>query len=208
MITKNAKLKLAEQHLCQADKIMHGMIKKNSPLSIKKTAPSYFHALIQTIINQQLSVKAAATIEKRVLKNQGGRIFNADRINNLKTEPLSQCGLSNNKIRYVKTLAKAVVKKELNFRKLISQDDESIRNHLIAYPGIGQWSADIFLMNGLGREDIFPVGDLIIRKSIQHHYSIPSDAHYDEYFIIAEKWRPYRTIACYYLWKAFHQKQS
>jgi len=183
------------------------MIKNTEPLSLKKATPSYFHALIQTIINQQLSVKAAETIEKRVLKKQGGRVFNAEKLNNLDEEPLRQCGLSRNKIRYVKTLAEAVVKKELNFRTLVTQDDETIRNHLISYPGIGQWSADIFLMSGLGREDVFPVGDLIIRKSIQHHYSIPDDSHYDEYIAIAENWRPYRTIASYYLWKAFHQRK-
>jgi len=123
-------------------------------------------------------------------------------------ESLRECGLSQNKIRYVKTLANAVIDKELNLRKLVNLDDDSIRERLITYPGIGQWSADIFLMTGLGRGDVFPVGDLIIRKSIQHHYLLSSDAHHDEYLAIAENWRPYRTVASYYLWKAFHQKNN
>jgi len=123
--------------------------------SLRRKAPSYFHALISTIINQQLSVKAAATIEKRVLSKQSGRVFNADKLNHLSQTSLKQCGLSQNKIRYVKTLAKAVVDKKLNFRKLVLQDDETIREQLISYPGIGQWSADIFLMSGLGRGDVF-----------------------------------------------------
>ena len=204
---EKSKLKLAQLHLSQSDKIMQRMISCTTLAPFKKNSHSYFHALIRTIINQQLSVKAAATIEKRVLAKQGGRVFNADRLYKLGEKPLRQCGLSQNKIRYVKTLAEAVVNKELNFRKLVSQDDESIRKHLTNYPGIGQWSADIFLMSGLGREDVFPVGDLIIRKSIQHHYSIPDDSHYDDYVAIAENWRPYRSIASYYLWKACHLKQ-
>ncbi len=205
---EDSRLKLAELHLCRSDVIMRRMISTTEPVSFKKTTPSYFHTLVHTIINQQLSVKAAETIVKRVLEKQGGRVFNAEKLYNLEEEPLRECGLSRNKIRYIKTLAEAVVTKKLNFKKLITQDDESIRNHLISYPGIGQWSADIFIMNGLGREDVFPIGDLIIRKSIQHHYSIPADSHYDEYIAIAENWRPYRTIASYYLWKAFHQKNK
>lgn len=201
-------LKQAKLHLSQSDKVMQQMIKQTDPLALRETAPSYFHALIQTIINQQLSVKAAATIVKRVLNKQNGRVFNADRLNSLSNESLRECGLSQNKIRYVKTLAKAVIDKELNLRKLVNLDDDSVREQLITYLGIGQWSADIFLMTGLGRDDVFPVGDLIIRKSIQHHYSISSDVHYDEYLAIAESWRPYRTIASYYLWKAFHQRNN
>lgn len=203
-----ATLKLANLHLSQSDEIMQQMIKQTSPLAIRKTTPSYFHALIQTIINQQLSVKAAATIVKRVLNKQTGSVFNANKLNSLSNETLRECGLSQNKIRYVKTLAKAVIDKELNFRRLVKLDDDSIRDQLITYPGIGQWSADIFLMTGLSRDDVFPIGDLIIRKSIQYHYSLSSDAHHDEYLAIAESWQPYRTVASYYLWKAFHQKYN
>jgi len=119
-----ATLKLANLHLLQSDKIMQQMIKQTSPLALRKTAPSYFHALIHTIINQQLSVKAAATIVKRVLNKQNGSVFNADKLNSLSIESLRECGLSQNKIRYVKTLAKAVIDKELNLRKLVNLDDE------------------------------------------------------------------------------------
>ena len=202
---KNFKLKQAKSYLGQSDKIMQRMIKETASVTFKENNHSYFHALVSTIINQQLSVKAAATIEKRVLEKQGGRGFTANKLHGLDSEPLRQCGLSRNKIRYIKTLAEAVVNKKLNFRKLALLDNESIRNHLISYPGIGQWSADIFLMTGLGREDIFPVGDLIIRKSMQHFYALPSDSHYDKYIAIAENWRPYRTVASFYLWKSFHQ---
>lgn len=122
-----ATLKLTNIHLSQSDKIMQQMIKQTSTLALRKTAPSYFHALIQTIINQQLSIKAAATIFKRVLNKQNGRIFNADKLISLSIESLRECGLSQNKIRYVKTLSKAVIDNELNFRRLVKLDDDSIR---------------------------------------------------------------------------------
>ncbi len=199
-------LKRAELHLGQADKVMHNIIKSSGPLLLNKTRPAYFHALVHAIINQQLSVKAAASIMKRVLEMQGGRVFSADKINKLSDASLRRCGLSVNKIHYIKTLAKAVLHKELNFRILVRQDDESIRKQLIGYPGIGPWSADIFMMRGMGRTDILPIGDLIIRKSMQYHYSLPDNAPYEDYFAIAERWQPYRTIASYYLWKAFQQR--
>jgi len=205
---KNTILKQTLLHLSQSDKVMQGIIKNTEPVCVTNSKTTYFHALVCTIINQQLSVKAAATIERRVLEKQGGRAFNAGKLFNLDEQSLRACGLSYNKIRYIKTLAEAVANKELNFRKLVSQDDEMIRNTLTGYPGIGQWSADIFLMSGMGREDIFPVGDLIIRKSIQHHYSIADNSHYEDYIAIAANWRPYRTIASYYLWKSFHQVQA
>jgi len=203
---KNSNLKQAIAHLRRSDKVMQSVITNTELVINNKPKPSCFHALVCTIINQQLSVKAAATIEKRVLHMQGGRAFNPIKLNTMKDNALRGCGLSSNKTRYIKTIAEAVVSKKLNFRKLIHLDDESIRNTLISYPGIGDWSADIFLMNGLGREDIFPVGDLIIRKSIQHHYKITPDSNYDEYISIAENWRPYRSVASFYLWKSFHQK--
>ena len=89
-----ATLKLANLHLSQSDKIMQQMIKQTSPLALRKTPPSYFHALIQTIINQQLSVKAAATIVKRVLNKQTGRGFSADKLYNLSNESLREIRLS------------------------------------------------------------------------------------------------------------------
>lgn len=199
---------MAESHLCQSDKIMQRIIKNIGTIPSNKTTKPHFHTLVVIIINQQLSVKAADTIVKRVLEKLGSRYFNAEKLYKLNEKSLSQCGLSRNKIRYIKTLAEAVVTNSLNFRKLVVHDDESIRKQLIDYPGIGAWSVDIFLMSGLQREDIFPIGDLIIRRSIQHHYSLHSDAHYDDYFSIAENWRPYRSMASYYLWRAFHQRKQ
>ena len=180
---------------------MADIIKQSDPIALSTNTSPHYHCLVRAIINQQLSVKAGRTIEKRALLKNGGRYFNAEKILKLKNSILRECGLSHNKIRYVHTLAKAIVDGELNFRKLTKQNDETIRSTLMEYPGIGQWSADMFLITSLHRQDIFPVGDLVLRKSMQRHYQIPDTAKYDNYHAIANTWQPYRTIASFYLWK-------
>ncbi|VAW52516.1 DNA-3-methyladenine glycosylase II [hydrothermal vent metagenome] len=197
-------LDAATHHLQKTDKIMGEIINQCGPIFRNKTRPPYYHALVSAIISQQLSLKAAQTIEKRLLDIQGGRYFTADKILNLKTTLISRCGISKNKVRYITTLARAVSNGDLNFRALSRKDDDAVRKELVDYPGIGPWSADIFLITSLGRMDVFPVGDLIIRKSMQKNYQLADDVAHSRYISIAEIWRPYRTVACFYLWKSFH----
>lgn len=194
----------ASRHLRKTDPVMSQLIKHNGqPVFTRKRLPHY-HSLVRAIINQQLSVKAGHTIEKRLLERQGGRFFKAEAILTLEPAVIRSCGLSNNKVRYIHTLAQAVACGELNFRKLAKRDDDSVRDALILYPGIGQWSADMFLITSLRRPDVFPVGDLVLRKSMQHHYQLADGFPHADYVSIAENWRPYRTIASYYLWNASH----
>jgi DNA-3-methyladenine glycosylase II len=104
-------------------------------------------------------------------------------------------------VRYICTLAQAITDGELNFRKLSCKTDDDVRDALIQYPGIGQWSVDMFLMFSLQRADIFPVGDLAIRRSMQQYYQLAEKTSHDIYISIADAWRPYRSIASFYLWK-------
>ncbi len=197
-------LDTATKHLSRIDKVMAKIIKQCSPITPSTTKPPHYHALVSAIINQQLSVKAGRTIEKRLLTKHGGRFFNAEKILTLKTTTIRECGLSKNKIHYIRTLAQAITEGELNFRKFSQKSDDDIRNELIKYPGIGSWSVDIFLISSLRRADVFPIGDLVIRKTMQQHYQLTDDTQYDKYITIAEAWRPYRTVASFYLWKASH----
>jgi DNA-3-methyladenine glycosylase II len=114
---------------------------------------------------------------------------------------MRECGLSNNKVRYISILAQAIKDDKLNFRKLSRKNNNDVRDELIQYPGIGQWSVDMFLMFSLQRADVFPIGDLVIRRSMQKYYQLSDDAKHDKYISIAESWRPYRSIASFYLWK-------
>jgi len=194
-------LDTAHRHLRKTDKVMAKIIKQCGPIAAEKSRPPHYHALVSAIINQQLSVKAGRTIEKRLLDKNGGRFFRAENILQLKTAAIRECGLSNNKVRYICTLAQAITDGELNFRKLSRKTDNDIRDELIQYPGIGQWSVDMFLMFSLQRADVFPVGDLAIRRSMQQYYALDDEVKHDRYIAIAEAWRPYRSIASFYLWK-------
>ncbi len=194
-------LKVAHYHLRKTDKVMSDIIKQCGPIAPVKSKPPHYHALVSAIINQQLSVKAGRTIEKRLLDKHGGRFFRVENILELKTTAIRECGLSNNKVRYICTLAQAVTDGELNFRKLSHKNDDDVRDELIQYPGIGQWSVDMFLMFSLQRADVFPIGDLVIRRSMQQYYQLAGETKHSRYISIAEAWRPYRSIASFYLWK-------
>lgn len=194
-------LDAAHHHFRKNDEVMANIIKQCGPITLNRSKPTHYHALVSAIINQQLSFKAGRTIEKRLLKKHGGRFFNAEKILQLNTDDMRECGLSSNKVRYICTLAQAIVAGELNFRKLVRKTDNEVRDELIQYPGIGQWSVDMFLMFSLQRTDVLPIGDLVIRRSIQRHYRLADDAKHDKYIAIAEAWRPYRSIASFYLWK-------
>jgi DNA-3-methyladenine glycosylase II len=196
----------AKRHLRRNDPIMAQLIKSHAPFSFEKNnskkKPSHYHSLVRTIINQQLSVKAASTILGRLLLKQGGNAFSAKKLQTLSDDQIRECGLSKNKTRYIRAITQAVNDKKLNFRKFVNQDDETVTTSLVAYPGIGQWSAEMFLIFSLDRLDVLPLGDLIIRKSMQRHYQLDENCDYDEYRNIARAWQPYRTIASRYLWAA------
>lgn len=194
----------ANRHLKKNDTVMAELIKNYQPFSFDDTKtitkPNHFHILVRTIISQQLSIKAAETIQNRLLKAQGGRVFNVKKLAILSDKQVRECGISKNKIRYIRTIILAVVAKELNFKKLEKLDDAAISECLVKYPGIGPWSAEIILMAAFQRLDVLPIGDLIIRKSMQYHYDLTNNSSYDEYYEIAKAWQPYRTIASRYLW--------
>ena len=196
-----ALLDAAHLHFQKTDKVMSNIIKHCGPVILSKSKPPHYHALVSAIINQQLSVKAGRTIERRLLDKNRGRFFRAESILELETMVIRECGISTNKVHYICTLAQAIKDGELNFRSLSRKNDEGVRDELIQYPGIGQWSVDMFLMFSLRRADIFAIGDLAIRRSIRQCYQLADDAKHDEYISIADVWRPYRSIACFYLWK-------
>lgn len=194
-------LNQAHRHFRKTDKVMANIIEQCGPITIGNSKTPHYHALVSAIINQQLSVKAGRTIENRLLDKQGGRFFRAKKLLELNPTVIRECGLSKNKVRYICTLAQAITDGELDFRKLARKKNNDVRDELIQYPGIGQWSVDMFLIFSLQRADVFPVGDLAIRRSIQQQYQLNNSANHDEYFAIAEAWQPYRSIASLYLWK-------
>lgn len=163
-----------------------------------------YESLIEAIITQQLSGKAAESISKKFRKLFGRFPKPADVLMMSDTD-LRSAGLSAMKIKYIKDLSKKIESKELKLRSLKNMTDEEVILQLTKVKGIGRWTAEMFLIFSLGRLDILPVGDLGLKKGIQRLYSMADLPEKDEIEELAEKWRPYRTVATWYIWKSLNQ---
>ncbi len=191
----------AEIHLRQCDPLFEKGITAYGICSLLHNSSSHFHILIKTIIDQQLSVKVAERIAENLLKAQAGSEFMPVSLLELPEESYRNCGLSRNKIRYIRFLAQAVVDSSLRLEALEKHNEGEIIKQLMVYPGIGLWTAEIFLMFALKRLDILPLGDLAIRNAIKQHYAVEASDAIEVYYQATQHWRPYRSIACWYLWK-------
>jgi len=199
-----AQIKKAEQHLRNADPVMAQLISTHGPCTLFSgdalVHKSKFHALTWAIINQQLSVASARSIENKLLQLHHKKEFSVTTISKLKDEQLAACGLSRQKIRYLRALCDAIKHRELDLEALAQANESNVTKTLGALPGIGPWTIDMFMMFSLGHLDILPLGDLALRKSFNRHYTITSPDHYEEYQQLAQTWCPYRTVASWYLW--------
>jgi DNA-3-methyladenine glycosylase II len=206
-----ATLRAAEAHLSRRDKKLAALIERYGPCTLGRRRRDPFHVLCSSIIGQQLSVKAADTIQARVATAvlAGARFMPAHFID-AEFELLRACGLSNAKSRWLIAIAQAVHRGEFSFAKLRRMDDETAIETLDALPGIGRWTAEMFLMFALDRLDIFSLGDLGLRRGLNqlHGRKIFSDDSVkfeklddDATLKIAARWAPYRSIASWYLWR-------
>ena len=163
-----------------------------------------YRSLIDAIITQQLSGAAADSISKKFQSLYQRYPRPADVINTSDSK-LRSSGLSKMKVSYIKDLSERIQSKEIMLRSLRDKSDEEAISHLMQVRGIGRWTAEMFLIFSLGRLDVLPVGDLGLRKGIQRLYSLPELPAKEEIEQIAEKWRPYRTVATWYIWKSLNQ---
>ena len=164
----------------------------------------HYGALVRAIVGQQLSVLAARAIYGRLLERFGGRPPTPQEVLDDDPEQLRSVGLSHAKVKYLRSLAEHVLSGELELDRLGKLSDEQVMSELTAVKGIGEWSAEIFLMFHLGRPDVVAAGDLGIRRAIERAYGLPELPDVAQVRAIAEPWRPYRTLACRYLWHSLH----
>lgn len=174
-----------------------------------------FEDLVESIINQQLSGKAATTIFKRFKalfsRKTGSRfagndkdIFpTAEQILRKKNTSIRKAGISFSKIKYIKGVAKAFKNGELEVDKFIKMSDEEIISELTRLKGVGRWTAEMILIFTLKRPDVFSVGDGGLRRAIKNLYNLERDR---EILALSEKWKPNRSWACWYLWKSLENK--
>lgn len=163
---------------------------------------THFESLVESVISQQLAVKAADTIFGRVKKAAGGRILPA-RLAALSESELREAGLSGAKFKTIQGLAQAALSKDIDFKNLHEiESDEDIFNQLTALWGIGPWTVDMFMMFQLGRLDIWPTGDLGVRRGWEKIYALPEEITPAALEVKGEKFRPYRSVVAWYCWRA------
>jgi DNA-3-methyladenine glycosylase II len=196
------KIRAAERHLARVDPVLARLIEEHGPCTLVRDARPHFHTLVWAVINQQLSVRAAKSIEARLLQRLGTEHFLPQHLHGLRECELRSCGLSAAKVRCIREISSRVSCGRLDLEQLEKLGDQQAAQRLVELPGIGQWTADMLLMFALGRLDVLPIGDLALRRSIKLHHGLPDDARDTAYLQIAQPWRPYRTVASWYYWAA------
>lgn len=161
-----------------------------------------YGALLRAIVGQQLSTKAARTIFGRVLDLFGGRTPSPEQLLEASEEELRACGLSGRKVEYVRDLATHVLDGELELDRLGDLADEEVIAEIVAVRGLGQWTAEMFLIFHLERPDVLSGGDLGIRKAVQIEYGLEEMPPPARVLEIGEAWRPHRSLASLYLWES------
>jgi len=159
--------------------------------------------LASSIVSQQLSAKAAKTIKGRVLKLTGSKSsLKAKNILNVDVQQLREAGLSSAKASYILSLAENITSGKLDLDNLENKDENDICEILISQKGIGNWTAEMFMIFALGKTDVLSTGDAGLIRAAQLVYELKEKPKPEEFTKIAEKWRPYRSIASWYLWRA------
>lgn len=196
-------LNLAEaiSHLTEADPILARVINSTDELPTFEPHTNYYQALVESIISQQLSVKAAASIEKRFYALFDG-IPSPEELVASDMERLRGAGLSRPKARYIQDLGTRVIDGTVVFETLSELTNDQIVEELTKVKGIGEWTVHMFLMFCMGRLDVLPVGDLGIRNGIQKLYKLPALPDTETVRAVAAQngWSPYASVASWYIW--------
>jgi DNA-3-methyladenine glycosylase II len=193
----------ARRVLMRRDPVLAPVIKKYRERSLIEGPPADpFSALVRTIVGQQLSTKAAATIHGRLVGLMPGGIATPQAIAAVGDDQLRKVGMSRQKSAYLRDLAAKSQSGELHLDGLSEMTDEQVIEAITRVKGLGRWSAEMFLMFRLRRPDVLPVDDLGIVNAIHRLYKLRKRPSADRIRKIGEAWRPYRTVACYYLWRS------
>ncbi len=222
-------MRKAVLHLKKSDPLMRAIIERVGPCRMEFGDPT-FHSLAEAIVYQQLNGKAAATIFKRFTDLTGDPVT-SEGILKLSAEQLRAVGLSKQKSSYLFDMAERAQRRELDFSTLAGMTDDEVIEHLMQVKGVGVWTAHMFLMFTLQRANVLPTGDFGIRMAMHKHYLdraarrkngaaitntkkstakapkvkiiLPTPEQMEK---IAKRWEPYRSIACWYLWRSLDTK--
>lgn len=191
----------ARRHLARRDPILKDIIKSIGPCTLKPS-PNRFDILVRSIVSQQISTKAAESISARLSKALAPAGFKPARILRTPEKTLRACGLSANKTRFLLDLAGKVHDGSVPLHRIHEMTDDDVIETLLPIKGIGRWTAQMFLIFSLGRWDVLPVDDLGLRVGVQRNFGFSEPPERSEIIELGERWRPYRTIATWYIWRS------
>lgn len=200
----------AREALAASDPRMAALIERIGEIDLEtrlrrrseEAPPDAYGALLRAIVGQQLSTKAARTIYLRVLDVFGGATPTPEQLLEAEEADLRGAGLSGRKVEYLRDLATHVISGELELDRLDELSDERAIEEIVAVRGLGQWTAEMFLIFHLERPDVLSGGDLGIRKAIQIEYELEEMPSPEEAVALSERWSPHRSLASLYLWES------
>ncbi|HEX6322943.1 MAG TPA: DNA-3-methyladenine glycosylase [Vicinamibacterales bacterium] len=193
----------ARRHLMRRDPALGSLVKKFGACGLTSARErDRFEVLVRSIVSQQLSAKAATTIYGRVVAALETGRATPDGILSIAGDRLRACGLSWAKVASVRDLAAKVAEGSLALDTLDALDDEAVIETMTGVRGIGRWSAEMFLIFRLGRPDILPVGDVGVQRAMRALYGLRKHPSPARMIALARPWRPYRSVACWYLWRS------
>ena len=196
----------ALEELRRSDPVMRRLVDAHGPLDEEERRRGRplepYGALVRSIVGQKLSTKAARTIYERLTDLFDGRTPSPAELLAADPEEVRSAGLSRPKVSYLRSLAEHVESGELELARLSELPDEEVSQQLTAVKGLGQWTADMFLIFHLGRPDVLPVGDLGVRRAVEREYELPDLPDAARLTEIGQPWRPHRSLASLYLWRS------
>ena len=186
-------------YLSNKDKVLKKLIQtyRNEYLNLNS---NYFHSLINSIIGQQISVSAADSMKTKFFKLK--RNITPQTVSKLRTTDLRKCGLSRQKILYIRNISKFFLQNKKFIKNINKSSEEEIYNNLIEIKGVGNWTIHMFLMFSYGSSNIFPTGDLGFLKAISKHYKVKLPISERKLKLLYKKWSPYSSQATWYLWRS------
>jgi DNA-3-methyladenine glycosylase II len=186
-------------YLSNKDKVLKKLIQtyRNEYLNLNS---NYFHSLINSIIGQQISVSAADSMKTKFFKLK--RNITPQTVSKLRTTDLRKCGLSRQKILYIRNISKFFLQNKKFIKNINKSSEEAIYNNLIEIKGVGNWTIHMFLMFSYGSSNIFPTGDLGFLKGISKLYKVQLPISERKLKLLYKKWSPYSSQATWYLWRS------
>ena len=194
-------MRKAIRHLKKADPVLGRLIERVGAYRIEYREPN-FETLVRSIVYQQLSGKVAKVILGRLIALMPEGKLTPEAVLKLRPERMRKAGLSKQKTAYIRDLARKTTRGHVKFEALVEMADEAVIEHLTQVKGIGVWTAHMFLMFALQRHDVLPTGDLGVRTAIRKAFGLEELPHPKQMEEMAAAWRPYCSVASWYLWRS------